>query len=383
MISVCGIAIATAAMICALSVFNGFTEVAVKTFSAIDPELQITVVKGKVFDPSDARIQKIKGVEEIEFYSESLEENAMVTFEDRQSPALIKGVSSDFLRLANTKGIIIDGDFLLKDGDVQFAVIGAGLAMNLGVRANYIAPLDIFAPKRDVRVNLANPSSAFTQSTAFPAGVFAMNQQKYDDQVVFVSIELARELFRYENEVTSLDIRLKDGSNVNGVKKKLKTLLGDEFLVKDRFEQQQEAFNMVNIEKWITYLILTFILVIAVFNIIGSLSMLILDKQGDIDILRNMGAGNGLIVNVFRIEGWLISFFGAIVGLSVGLVICLLQQHFGLLKLGETTGSFIIDAYPVSVEFLDVVAVFLTVCVIGFLAVLYPTNNLKKHLRSS
>ena len=381
LISVCGIAVATMAMVCALSVFNGFTDVVIKSFSTIDPELQITAVKGKVFDPTTAKIQKIREIPEIDIISESLEENAMITFEDRQTPALIKGVSPEFMKLAKAQDILLDGDFLLKDGDVQFCVIGAGLAMNLGARANYIAPVDIYAPKRDVKVNLANPSTAFSKATAYPAGVFALNQAKYDEQLAFVTIELAREIFRYDKEVSSLDIKLKDIKNVDKVKEQLKQILGEDYFVKDRFEQQKESFNMVKIEKWITFLILAFILVIAVFNIIGSLSILILDKEYDIQILRNMGAGNKLIVNIFKIEGWLISLFGAAIGLIIGIALSLAQQHYGFIKLGEISGAFIIDAYPVSVQFLDIISIFFTVCIIGFLAVLYPTNNLKKHLK--
>lgn len=382
LISVCGIAVATMAMVCTLSVFNGFTEVVIKSFSAIDPELQISATKGKVFDPTDSKIQQVKAIPEIDFTSESLEENAMIKYEDRQVPALIRGVSPEFVRLANAKDLILDGEFLLKDGDVQFSVIGAGLAMNLGLRANFIAPVEIYAPKRDVKVNLSNPASAFTKMATYPAGIFALNQAKYDENLTFVSIELARELFRYEKEISSLDIKLKDKKETGSVKRKLQSILGSDYQVRDRFEQQQESFRMVNIEKWITFLILAFILVIAVFNIIGSLSMLILDKEEDIRILRNMGANNKLIVRIFKIEGWLISLIGAIAGLILGLILCLLQQHFGLLKLGETAGAFIIDAYPVSVQVTDIIFILFTVCLIGFIAVLYPTNNLKKHLKN-
>ncbi|GAB6012794.1 ABC transporter permease [Viscerimonas tarda] len=381
MISVCGIAIATAAMVCALSVFNGFTDIAARSFSAIDPQLQIAPAKGKVFNPDDPDIQAIKKSEGIQSASGMLEENALIKFADRQVPALIKGVSPEFLDQINAGDILLDGDFKLKEGDVQYSVIGAGLAMTLGLRAGYSTPLEIYVPKRNAKVNTANPAMNFTISYAYPGGIFALNQQQYDEQTLFVSIELAREIFRYENEVSYLNLMLKDGASSDRVKKEIKAILGENYLVKDRFEQQEESFHMVSIEKWVTFLILSFILIIATFNTIGSLSMLILEKKDDINILRNMGAGKKLILRIFSFEGWLICFIGAMSGLIIGLTLCLLQQHFGLLKLGSAAGAFIIDAYPVSVQAMDVVFIFLTVLLIGFVAVLYPVDNLKKQLR--
>jgi len=383
MISVIGITVATMAMVCTLSIFNGFTDFAAKSFSGIDPDLKITPATGKVFDPSAPEVQRIKEINEIEVIAESLEDNASVGYEDRQAWALIKGVSPEYLNIVNSKQIIDRGEFVVKDGDVQFGVIGKGLAMNLGVRTSFISPIEIFAPKRNVRINLANPNTAFGRKLVYPSGIFLLNQEKYDTQLLFVSLEVARELFRYENEVSALEIKLKNPKDTDAAKSKLKQLLGKEYHVKDRFEQQEEAFKMVNVEKWVTFLILIFILIIAVFNIIGSLSMLILEKEKDIKILQNLGASNKLIASIFMIEGWLISFFGAITGLLIGLVLCLLQQHFGLLKLGSTEGAFIIDAYPVLVEANDIIITFVTVNVIGFLAIVYPINNLRKRLNKN
>lgn len=380
LISVIGIAVATMAMVCTLSVFNGFTEIVSKTFSTFDPELQITAVKGKAFDPNDSVVQKATLLPEIEIVSQSIEENALLRFEDRQLPVIVKGVSPQFEYLANIDAVIIDGTFQLKEGDVNYAVVGAGLAMSLGIRANFVAPLEVYAPKRDVKINLANPSAAFTTSYSYPRGVFALNQQKYDEQMIIISIDQARELFRYETEVTSLDLKLKHGASINKVVKDLGRILGHDYVIKDRFQQQEESYRMVNIEKWVTFLILAFILIIAVFNIVGSLSMLIMDKKDDIKILQNLGANNKLIERIFMFEGWMISLSGAIFGLILGLILCLLQQYFGLLKLGTTPGTFIIDAYPVQVQVLDIVTIFVTVSLIGIVAVLYPTNNLRKRL---
>ena len=381
MISVCGITVATMALVCALSVFNGFTDVVANTFSAFDPELQITPAKGKVFDPTSKKIEEIKALPEIEFTSESLEDNALIKFADRQEPIILKGVSANFINLANVNNLIIDGKFSLREGDIENGVIGAGMAMFLGVRAGFLDPVELYAPKRNERINLANPATAFTQSEVFVSGVFALNQQKYDDQMFIVSIDLARELFHYDKEISSLDIKVKDGYNVDKVHNKIKSILGkDELLVKNRFEQQADLYRMVNVEKWVTFLILCIILIIAVFNVIGSLTMLIIEKDEDVRILKSLGANNTLITRIFLFEGWLITFVGAIVGVTLGLTLCLLQQYFGLLKLGNTPGAFVIDAYPVSVQALDIVLIFVTVSIIGFLAVIYPVNNLRKRL---
>lgn len=381
MISVCGIAVATMALVCALSIFNGFTDVVATTFSAFDPELQISPAKGKVFDPAGVKIEQVKALPEIAFTSESLEENALIKFADRQEPIVLKGVSPGFEKMADIDKLIIDGSFTLREGDIENGVIGAGLAMFLGVRAGFLDPVELYVPKRNERINLANPSTAFTQSGAFVRGVFALNQQKYDDQMFIVSIDLARELLRYDKEISSLDIKVKDGYDIDKVHSKIKSILGDDGLVvKNRFEQQADLYRMVNVEKWVTFLILSIILIIAVFNVVGSLTMLIIEKDEDVRILKSLGANNKLITRIFLFEGWLITLVGAVSGLVIGLIVCLLQQYFGLLKLGSTPGAFVIDAYPVSVQVWDIVLIFITVNIIGFLAVIYPVNNLRKRL---
>lgn len=379
-ISVVGIAVATMALVCALSVFNGFTQVVSHSFSAFDPALKVVPVKGKVFDASTPQVDQVRKLEGVDFVSESLEENALLTFGERQEPILLKGVSSNFLDLVDQKKVIIDGQFVLREGDTDYGVIGGGLAVNLGIGANFLEPASIWIPKRNVNVNIANPTDAFVRNDVFISGVFGINQPKYDDQILIVSIDLARELLYYENEVTSLDIKVKEGVSVDDLRKQISSILGKDYLVKDRFEQQADLFRMVSIEKWVTFLILAIILLIAVFNIVGSLSMLIIEKTEDIAILQNLGASNRLITRIFLIEGWLITLFGSLSGLIVGLAVCLLQQHFGLLKLGSTPGEFVIDAYPVAVQLFDVVIIFVTVSIIGFLAVLYPVNTLRKKL---
>ena len=379
--SVCGIAVATMAMIAALSVFNGFGDLVETTFSAFDPELKITTQKGKVFDYHTPDFEKALQNPDIDLISESLEDNVLFRYNDRQVPVVLKGVSEDFKYLAQMDKLIIDGSFRLREDVVDYATLGAGLAYTLGVRPGYIDPIDIFVPKRNVKVNLANPAAAFAQSSVQIGGVFNLNQPDFDEQMAIVPIELARMLFRYNNEmVSSLDIKLKEGASVKRASQSIAKLIGDDYLVEDRFEQQKESYRMLQIEKWVTFLILSFILIIAAFNVVGPLSILIIEKKNDIKILKSMGAADEIIARIFLFEGWLISFSGIITGLVLGVAISYLQQRYGLLKLGNTPGAYLVDAYPVIVKATDVLLTFVIVCVICVSAIIYPIHNLKKQL---
>ena len=380
LVSVCGIAVATMAMITALSVFNGFGDLVETTFSAFDPELKITTVKGKVFDYQTADFEKALQNPDIDCISESLEDNVLFRYNNRQVPVILKGVSEDFKYLTQMDKLIIDGSFRLREDVVDYATLGSGLAYTLGVRPGYVDPIDVFVPKRNVRVNLANPSTAFAQGSVQVGGVFNLNQPQFDEQMAIVPIELARVLFRYSNEVSSLDVKLKEGASAKRVSQSIAKLIGDDFLVEDRFEQQKESYRMLQIEKWVTFFILSFILIIAAFNVVGPLSILIIEKKNDIKILKSMGAADDSIAKIFLFEGWLISFSGIIVGIVLGVAISFLQQHFGLLKLGNTPGAYLVDAYPVIVKFTDVLLTFIIVCVICILAIVYPIQNLKKQL---
>lgn len=379
-ISVCGIAIATMAMVCVLSVFNGFGGIVEGMFSAFDPDLKIYAKVGKVFDYDNDSFDKALSNSSIQMISESLEENALFKFGDNQVPVLIKGVSDEYRLMTNMDKLMIDGHFKLSEDVVDYTVLGAGLAMSLGVRAGYIDPIEIYAPKRDVNVNLSNPAAAFSRIDVMIAGIFSLNQPDVDEQMALIPMDLAREIFKYESEVTSIDIKLMPGASVKKAKAEIQSLIGDDYFVKDRYEQQIQSYRMLQIEKWVTFLILAFILLIAVFNVVGSLSMLIVEKNEDIKSLKNMGASNSLVTNIFLFEGWLITFFGIIFGIVVGLTMCLLQQYFGFLKLSDVPGAYIVDSYPVIVRFWDIAVVFLVVSVISIITVFYPINNLKKKL---
>lgn len=378
MICVCGVVVATIALVCALSVYNGFNDLVAGMFSSFDPELKITPRTGKVFDPTTSDMQKIRELPDIAFFSETLQDNALIRYHDRQDVAVVKGVDDAYQHLTMMDSALIDGNFTLQDEVADYALLGVGLSSKLGARPGFASPLELYVPKRNKKVNLSNPSSSFSMEYAYTGGVFMINQQVYDEGYMIVPLSLARELFHYDKEVSAIELKLTEKADLSSVKKQIKSILGDEFIIRDRFEQQEASFKMMQIEKWMTFLILCFILAIALFNVVGSLSMLMIEKQDDVRTLRNMGASDSLIRRIFLFEGWMISGFGALIGIVIGLVLCLLQQSFGLIKLGQTAGAFIIDAYPVRVIFTDILVAFVTVAAIGFMAAWYPVHYLGK-----
>ena len=383
-VSVCGVALATLALVCTLSVFNGFQDLVATMFTAFDPELKITAVSGKVFDGQDERIQSLRQLPEIEVFSESLEDNAMVQYKGRQAMVVVKGVEDNFDRLTPIDSILYGrGELVLHDEVVDYAIPGIELVSVLGTGIRFLDPLEVYAPKRGSRINVASPASSFNSDYLHSSGlVFAVNQQKYDASYILTSLAFARNLFQYDTEVSSVDLKLKGGSNIYKVQENISQLLGEDFRVQNRYEQQADTFRIMEVEKLISYLFLSFILLIACFNVIGSLSMLIIDKRADVVTLRNLGANDETIKWIFLLEGCLISFMGALVGVVLGVVLCLVQQEFGLISLGsgDSAGAFVIDAYPVSVHVGDVVLVLCTVLLVGYLSVLYPVRYLSRKL---
>jgi len=377
MVAVCGIAVATLATVCALSVFNGFQGLVEGMFGAFDPELKITPVKGKVFNPETEIFLEIRSLPEIELISESLEDNALIKYREREAPVVVKGVSNRFASLTDFESIIIDGDLELERETSNYTLFGLGVANHLNVNPGFVFPMELYAPKRKATLNLANPEASIAHEYAYIGGVFRTNQAIYDNNYLIVPIRLTRELFDYETEVSALEIKLKQGVNIQKIQSHIQSVLGDGFYVKNRYQQQEDTFKMVNIEKWVTFFMLTFILLIAIFNITGSLSMLIIEKQSDVLTLRNMGANNPLISRIFFFEGWMISTVGGCAGIIAGVLLCFCQQYFGWLKLGTGT-NFAIDAYPVIISARDLLFIFLTVLITGFLAVIYPVRYLVK-----
>ncbi len=380
-ISAMGVCIGTIALISVLSVFNGFEGLIQGMFSAFDPDLKISLVEGKTFNANTPEFAQVKKHGSVVSYTEEISETALLRFGDRQMPVKVLGVSDDFQKVTNIDSIMYDGVFSLNDGAFERAVVGIGVANKLGINAHLIDPLAIYAPKRTEKINIVRPEASFNEEKAFTSGVFVVNQPEYDDQNVIVSLNLARNLFEYdENTVSNIQLKLKPNVNLKNTKKDIQKLLGENFKVLNKYEQQEDFFKITKIEKWVTYLILCFILLIATFNIIGSLSMLILEKKEDIEILRSLGANEKLIKQIFLLEGWMISALGAVVGLILGILIILIQQHFGILKLGGD--NYVVDAYPVVLKFSDILISFVSVLTMGFLASIYPVKYISVKSKS-
>lgn len=382
-VAVAGITLATIAMVCTLSVFNGFKSLVATQFTAFDPEIKITAKRGKSFDTSNKTIKSIKALPEIAVITECVEDKVMIQYDGRQVMSTIKGVEDNFTKLTNIESVLIgNGTFKLHDNTVDYATPGIELVGALNCGLYHTTPLEVFAPKKNRKISMANPVSNFRKGYLYASGkTFIVNQPKYDSNYILTSIEFARNIFdRDSTEVNSLELKTREGANIDAIKQKLKTVLGNDFKVEDRFEQQADIFKIMKIEKFISYIFLSFILLIACFNVIGSLSMLILDKKRDMKTLRNLGADDKLISNIFIIEGSMISIIGAFTGIILGVTVCLIQEKYGIITFGEASNGFIIDRYPVDVIASDVAIVFVTVISVGLIAMGVPVKYLTKRL---
>lgn len=379
-ISMIGVAVATMALVIVLSVFNGFHDLVASLFTNFDPQLKVMPVEGKTVAADDPVLTKIKLLPQVDVATEAVEDHALAIYQDRQAMVTVKGVDDNFADLTHINDILYgDGSFSLHAANLEYGILGVRLAQTLGVGAQWDGFMRIYAPQKEGQLDMSNPEGGFVvDSLNSPGVLFSVKQSKYDKDYIITSIAFARRLFGQQGMVSSLEIRLKPGSDLDAVKKEMKNLAGTRFRVLDRYEQQEDTFRIMAIEKMIAYIFLTFILVVACFNIIGSLSMLIIDKKDDVYTLRNLGADNRQIARIFLFEGRMISAVGAVVGIGLGLLLCLLQQQYGLVKLGDSAGSFIIDAYPVSVHYTDVALIFVTVIAVGWLAVWYPVRALTK-----
>lgn len=381
-ISVAGVAIATMAMVCTLSVFNGFRDLVAGLFTAFDPQLRVTLTEGTSVSQDDEALQRLRRHPDVKVYTPVMEGQALVVQDRRQQVVTVMGVADNFTEQASINNILYgDGSFCLHADVLEYGVLGLRLAARLGLPANFPDPLQVYAPKRGERVNMANPLSSFNHDELqSPGVVFNVQQSRYDDNYIITSLGFAQRLFDQRGRITSVELRLRDGVSLSLAKRELRQLLGARFQVQDRFEQQADVFRIMRIEKLISFVFLTFILLIACFNIIGSLSMLMIDKRQDVRTLRSLGATDGQVCDIFMLEGRMISLAGAAVGLLLGLALCWLQQEFGLISMGSSAGSFIVEAYPVSVHVGDLVIVFLTVLVVGWAAVWWPVRYLSRRL---
>ena len=381
-ISVVGVAIATMALVVTLSVFNGFHDLVANFFTSFDPQLKVEPVKGKSVAADDPILTQIRQLPQIEVATECVQDQALAVYNGRQAMVIVKGVEDNFDKLTHINEILVgDGEFGLHAAEMDYGILGIRLAEQLATGYTYEYPLKIYAPRRDGQFDMTAPEEAFEQEQLYSPGVlFNVKQGKYDKNYILTSIAFARRIFAQQGMITSLELRLKPGSNFERTKSAIKDICGERFTVKDRFEQQDDTFKIMKIEKFIAYIFLTFILMVACFNIIGSLSMLIIDKKDDVVTLRNLGASDQQITRIFLFEGRLISAIGAVIGILLGLLLCWLQQQFGLVALGSSSGSFVINAYPVSVHPEDVVLIFVTVLIVGFLAVWYPVRYFSRRL---
>jgi lipoprotein-releasing system permease protein len=370
---VVGMAIGTMGLIIGLSGFNGFDSLIKSLFSTFDPDLKISLVEGKSFDANNQAFNEVRKMKDILFFTEVVEDNALLRYENRQVLATIKGVSDDYSKMTGLDTMIVDGKFKLKEGNVQYAVIGQGVAYYLSVGLKLINPINIYVPQKGRGSGLAIEGS-FHQGHIYPSGIFSV-QQEIDSKYIIVPISFAREIFEMPEKVNSVELKLKEGASVQSVQKSISALVGNQFVVKTRYQQHDYLYKTMQGEKYAVYLILILILIIASFNIIGSLTMLIIDKKEDISILQSMGADKKLIRNIFLFEGWSVSILGAMIGTVVGIAICQAQIAFGFVKL-QGGGSFIIDAYPMKIIPIDILLIFCSVVLIGFVAAWFPVKHI-------
>jgi lipoprotein-releasing system permease protein len=377
-ISVAGVTIGAMALIVVLSVFNGLESLISSMYNSFDPDLKIETTIGKTFNINTFPIQKLSKIDGIANYSEIVEENALLRYKNKQQIVQIKGVDNKFAKVSKIGNCIVEGNFILQKGNVNFMVLGYGIYDMLGIQLNdFATSVSVYIPKRSKTISI-DPTEAFNNEQIIPSGAFSI-QQDFDTKIVIVPLRFARKMLDYTTEVTALEIDLKPGFDADKVQSEVEKLIGKGYIVKNRFQQEEMFYKIIKTEKFAGILILSFILLIAAFNIVGSLSMLIIEKKKDIAILRSLGASNILIKRIFIFEGLLISLSGAFVGMILGGLICWIQQHFGVIPL-EGSGSFVVKYYPIQLQLLDFAKVTGIVFVIGLLSTLYTVSQLSKRL---
>lgn len=375
-VSVAGVAVGTMALIIILSVFNGLEKMVSNIFNTFDPDIKITAVEGKTFSPDSTMLERLAKLEGVSCYSVTLEENALLKYGSRQYIATIKGIDENYAKVSNIDSSMFEGEFLLtNDKGRPYAIPGIGVAQYLGIRVNFITPLEIIFPKKTGSTTSLSPENSLNHKYIFPSGIFEV-EKEYDSKYVYIPIDFAREITETESGITTLEIKFKNNVNAAGVQRSIKDIFGKAFSVQNKYEQQAIFYKVMKSERLAIFLILTLILIIASFNIIGSLTMLIIEKERDIEILKSLGADNNLIRKIFIFEGWLISIIGALAGILLGFVVCWLQQTYGIVKLQSQ--SLIMDAYPVVMKIKDFIIVPGTVLLIGYWAAWYPVRFLTK-----
>ncbi len=377
-ISVTGLIIGTMSLVIVLSVMNGFENIITQMYNSFNPDIRIETVKGKTIDLSVFPLNKLRKIDGVVHYSEIIEENALIRYKSKQQIVVIKGVDDNFVKVSEIQSKIVEGKFLLKNQNADFMVLGYGIYDNLEIQLNdYNTPVSIYIPKRDKAISL-DPTQAFNNEQIFAIGAFSI-QQDFDTKYVIVPLRLAKQLLNYKSEITAIELSIDNNKNAENIQKEIKQLIGDNYSIKNRYQQEEMLYKIIKSEKIAIFLILSFIILIAAFNLVGSISMLILEKRQDIVILRSLGASSNLIKNIFLAEGLMISFAGAFIGIILGAVVCLIQQEYGIIRL-QGSGSFIIDAYPVKIQISDIYKVVVIVTIIGFIAAWFPINKIDNEL---
>ncbi len=379
-VAMCGVVVTTAAMVCVLSVFNGFSSLIGSKLAKLDPPIMVNAASGKAISNADSLVAAIASIDGVEMALPTISDHALAVYDGMQMPVLVKGVPDGYEHLTGINDVIIDGNYTLDSGSLHHAVLSVGVALQLRARPGFVEGVRILAPKRIGNINLANPAGAFRADTMQIAGVYQVEQSDYDRDMIYVPIEAARFLFNYPTEATSIEISPSQGADEAHVMDAISSIIGDGYTVKDRLMQQAYAYRMVNIEKWVTFLLLGFIMVIATFNVIGTLSLLIIEKDASITTFRNMGATNKQITRIFITEGWLISLVGAVAGIAIGLILCWAQQTFGLIELQGATELLVVKQYPVEVQMTDLVVVFAAVAVVGLLTSMATSIVMRRKL---
>ncbi|WP_430815617.1 FtsX-like permease family protein [Carboxylicivirga sp. RSCT41] len=374
MISVFGVLTGSMALVIVLSVFNGVHNFMGDLYTAFDPDFKLVPTSGKVISTDSINYKQLKQADDVLFVSEILEHQALLKFRTRKMPGVVYGVDDNFNKVSSIDSIIIDGKYELKYKSEYRGVIGKRLADQLAIRLNFVTPLSMYVPKRKGNINMMAPQNAFKQEYLSPSGFFAVYQEEYDGQYLIVDIEQARRLLQYDNKtISSLAIKAKEGVDLESAEKNIQAIVGSNMNVLNQQEQHAEFYKVMKVEKLFSYLILSFIIAIAAFNIVANLAMLIFEKKDSIFTLKSMGADQKLITRIFMTEGWLISLVGILAGTFLGIIVVLIQEHFGIIKF-MGSGHYITDAYPIALEWLDVLVVIITVSTISALAAWYPVR---------
>ncbi|MDO4190799.1 MAG: FtsX-like permease family protein [Bacteroidales bacterium] len=374
-ISAMGVMVATMALVCVMSVLNGFEQMVEDAYCVFDPQLKIVPQNGETLQLDNASLQKALQQNNIKSYATTLQQQGLIMYDGLQMPVNVMGADNHFTNVVTLDSIMLGGAWKIYNDD-SYAVVSAGITNHLAIISDYTNALELYVPKRGAKVNVARPDNAFRKGYIYVTGNFAVRQERFDENTIIIPLQYMQELYGRDSlTVSAVWIKLNDENSLKRVQREISRTLDDSMEVLNQQQQQKDYYRIMKIEKWITFLILAFILLIAVCNIIGSLSMLMIDKQKDIETLSNLGADRTLISHIFMVEGWMISAVGAVIGTLLGLALSIAQQHFGFIKMSTDVFA---PSYPVCIKIGDIVLVFITVLTLGALAAYYPAHYLKR-----